>query len=136
GGSYGSPCNGIDLSAWAGQPNVRIAFEAVSTLGNNIYLDDIRITNVLAAGEALQDEPQLSVFPNPSDGHVTLGWKNLSGKFHLRLNNLQGKTVYSIDIQLTEGNYLSLDVSALPAGMYLMDLVGDSQVVSRKLILR
>lgn len=136
GGSFGSPCNGIDISAWAGKNDIRIAFESFSFISNNIYLDDIRVSNVLQRNRSLESNAQLSIYPNPSTGEMTLTWKNLSGKFTLRINNLQGQTVYEDNIQLTDDNYLGLDISEFPAGVYLMNLVGDSQVVSRKLILR
>ncbi len=136
GGSYGSPCNGIDISAWAGKNNVKIAFESFSFISHNIYLDDVRISTVLSRRETSSISGSFEIYPNPSDGRISLSWKNMSGKFKMRVNNLQGKAVYENDIELTKDNYLSLALPDLPAGMYLMNLVGDSQIVTRKLILR
>lgn len=135
-GSFGSPCNAIDISAWAGKTDVRIAFESFSFISNNIYLDDVRISNVLSRDEFSLAKAEVNIFPNPNDGRFTVSVKNISGNFVLRLNNLQGQTVYEDDIQLTDDNYLSLDLPDIRAGVYLMNLVGDSQVVTRKLILR
>lgn len=44
GGAKGAPCYTLDLSAFAGNPNVRIRFEQRSNKGNNLYLDNIRVT--------------------------------------------------------------------------------------------
>lgn len=136
GGSFGSPCAGIDISAWAGQANVKFAFESFSFISQNIYLDDVRVASVLSRTDNQNDMADIEIYPNPSDGHIQIRSKNIYGNFILRLNNLQGKAVYEDDIQLTKDNYLSLALPDLPAGMYLMNLVGDSQVVTRKLILR
>ncbi|TVR82544.1 MAG: PKD domain-containing protein [Chitinophagaceae bacterium] len=42
-GGVGADCFTIDLSAYAGMPNVRIRFETYNDSGNNIYIDNINI---------------------------------------------------------------------------------------------
>ncbi|MFN4122233.1 MAG: S8 family serine peptidase [Flavobacteriales bacterium] len=50
GNGVGASCFSIDLSQFAGQPSVRIKFEAFNNYGNNLYLDDINIDG-LAVGQ-------------------------------------------------------------------------------------
>lgn len=47
-GTVGSPCYTIDLSAYDGVPNLRLKFEGYNNYGNNLYLDDIKVTGTCA----------------------------------------------------------------------------------------
>ena len=42
-------CIEVDLSAYAGQPSVKIMWENISNYGNNLYVDNINITGVAGA---------------------------------------------------------------------------------------
>lgn len=44
-GSFGANCLDIDLSAYAGEPEVRIKIENTNGFGNNLYIDNVRITS-------------------------------------------------------------------------------------------
>lgn len=137
GSGYGSPCRSVDLTAWAGMENVQIKFESFSYLSNNIYLDDINISNLVSVPEHGKDPGMIRFYPNPSDGILTIDLQGLNGKFSLRLNNLTGSAVLVDEVYIDKGNYLRrYDLSALPSGMYLLNLVGDSQNYTGKVILR
>jgi len=43
-GTIGAPCFSLNLSAYDGQPNIKIRFESVNDYGNYIYLDDIVVS--------------------------------------------------------------------------------------------
>jgi PKD repeat protein len=43
-GTVGAPCFTLNLSAYDGQPNVKIRFESVNDYGNFMYLDDIVVS--------------------------------------------------------------------------------------------
>lgn len=44
GGDLGSSCFTVDLSAFDGEPNVRLKFETLNDYGNNIFIDNIEIS--------------------------------------------------------------------------------------------
>lgn len=44
GGDLGSSCFTVDLSAFDGQPNVRLRFETYNDYGNNIFIDNIQLS--------------------------------------------------------------------------------------------
>ncbi len=59
GGEVGSGCLSVDLSAFDGEPNVRIKFESYNAGGNNIFIDNVQLSgnclpNELAPVAALQ----------------------------------------------------------------------------------
>lgn len=44
-GNFGADCLDIDLSAYAGEPQVRIKIENTNGFGNNLYIDNVQITS-------------------------------------------------------------------------------------------
>lgn len=44
-GNFGANCLDIDLSAYAGEPEVRIKIENTNGYGNSLYIDNVRITS-------------------------------------------------------------------------------------------
>ncbi len=43
-GDFGADCADVDLSAYAGESNVRLKIENTNGFGNNLYIDNVRIT--------------------------------------------------------------------------------------------
>lgn len=83
----------------------------------------------------------LSVFPNPSQGLITV---RLTGPqpglyYQLRLRNIIGQEVRTIALrpELTGAAGLPLDLSDLPAGLYFYSLLVDNKaVLTRRLTLQ
>lgn len=75
--------------------------------------------------------PQISLYPNPASGQVNISTQQ-PGPVNLRVLNLVGQTIATR--QFT-GNLL-YDVSALPAGSYLLELTGEdgSWLTVKKLV--
>ena len=62
-----------------------------------------------------------SIFPNPSNGFLNVQFKHpVSGNYIWKITNMQGKKMLS---GMVEGE-IKLDLSKLPAGIYLLDLPG------------
>jgi len=68
GGSYGVGCYSIDLSAWAGNPDIKLMFESYAFFGNNLFLNDIRVNGSVGIQENTKYEPAVTIYPNPSQG--------------------------------------------------------------------
>ncbi|MEO8110149.1 MAG: choice-of-anchor J domain-containing protein [Ginsengibacter sp.] len=64
----------VDLSAYANQPNVLIAFKATSALGNDLYIDDVNIIN--------QPSSLYSTTTITTPGQVATGPFNTNVKFN------------------------------------------------------
>ncbi|UOQ97735.1 T9SS type A sorting domain-containing protein [Hymenobacter sp. 5317J-9] len=76
----------------------------------------------------------LSVYPNPSHGQVTVKLDQKPGvDYKLRLSNIIGQEIRTVALkpELTAAG-LSLDLSDLRAGMYVYSLLADGKVVSTK----
>ena len=76
----------------------------------------------------------LNVFPNPSQGRVTVKLEQKSGiDYKLRLSNIIGQEVRTIALkpELTAAG-LPLDLSDLRTGVYFYSLLVDGKVASTK----
>lgn len=80
---------------------------------------------------------QLSIFPNPTDGYIELILSHFpAGLYELNVFNQTGKLVYSENYHITE--VLSreiVDLSNLPDGMYIMQMISNEITRSEKVII-
>lgn len=107
----------------------RFRFEWTSGGGNNIYLDDINVSNsALSVGDVL--ESNLSVYPNPAQD-VLYVEGIASGDFNLI--NIAGKEVLSG--QLKDGRN-ALNINEFPAGLYLLKVVAGDAVATKRIVIK
>ena len=97
------------------------------------------ITIKLCTGiEEVSFEHSLKVYPNPSTGNITLSFTfTTAGKFEVSLKDLNGKLIYSDAKNNFNGQYLSnLDLRGLAAGVYLLQVVSDQGVATRRVLIQ
>lgn len=114
---------------------IRFLFE--SDEGNNIYIDNIRISSDQNVGvdnlELLGEE--LSVFPNPSDGECTINLSENLGRGEINISNSIGQVVKTIQV---EGqSKFKVNTSEFRDGVYTLSFIGEQSkiVIRKKLIL-
>lgn len=86
-------------------------------------------------------EITVTVFPNPSTDWVNIDYASsleyLNQNLQLRLTDLSGKVILQDRFQSDGSGLYRMDVSGLPNGMYIYQLISDDQqVYSGKLIVR
>ena len=103
-------------------PSVLVKFRATSDFGNNLYLDNVNLSqsNPLGTEPLKNNEVSVSIFPNPSNGETNLRINaKTSSEAGITLVNVLGQTVYSRPVILNGGtNIIPLDVSGLAQGAY------------------
>jgi hypothetical protein len=72
-----------------------------------------------------------NIFPNPTNGFITIGLDNAS-KYELSVINVLGQNVYTSSI--TDIN-TSVDLSSFDRGVYTIELTDGNRVYSDKLII-
>ncbi len=82
------------------------------------------IDNILAG--------QFTIFPNPAHNIVNIKAKTNDFNFNISISDLTGKSVY----QQSGSGQLQINVSQLPAGMYLIKVSGDNHSFIKKLIIK
>ena len=80
--------------------------------------------------------PDIKVYPNPAIGAVYIALPDVRlGELTAELIGMDGKTVRkAVFTDLSANEVKKLDLSGIPAGIYILRLVGANTVVTRKLI--
>ncbi len=128
----------INLSKYTGQKDVMVVFRNISYWENNVYIDDIQLTDKAVTGIRNQEfRNDIDLYPNPSNGLVTLkiGNQNNARLKQVIWTNAIGQTVQKQNIS-TNTNILQFNLSKQPKGLYIVQLLfEDGSVGSKKLIL-
>lgn len=78
---------------------------------------------------------QLSVRPNPTSGSLLLDAALMeSSDIHIEILNYMGQRVWAAEPGITSSISEQIDLSAQPAGMYLLRISADSHLVTKKVI--
>jgi hypothetical protein len=136
GGTWGSKCYTIDLSAWANKPNIKLAFESYNKIGNNLYIDNIKVTPSVGTTILTTALPRINLFPNPSRGFVTLSTRDIHGDILVVFYNQLGSQVYTIAMNADQVQNKTIDLSALPKGVYSVKITGNGLQEQQKIVLQ
>lgn len=108
--------------------------------GNNIYIDDINLSeeNLLNTKNSALFKGDVSVFPNPTSGRVNiaLNLKNAE-TVSLQLMGTDGKLLLQEGPHRLNAGLQNLDLSmgTMAPGSYILEVIGESGVAHRKIIL-
>jgi hypothetical protein len=131
----------LDYS-WLSQNNPFIADVATKWNGH-VKSANYMISFATGVNE-IQDNPDLSIFPNPSNGVFNLEFGNKDGSAslttglgfkntQLSIYNTVGERVYSDKILTPQSLRLHLD---LPKGMYFVELSNEHSILTKKIIIQ
>ena len=135
GEGWGSSCSFIDLSNWNQAPNVKIMFESFSFYGNNLYVDNVLISNNVNIIEIPNNELQVNIIPNPSSGIFNISVNDVSGNIDMKIINSQGQTVLSKRIENVTGSFeKQINLSDQAAGVYFIKLCTNKGIDIRKIL--
>lgn len=104
---------------------IRFLFE--SDEGNNVYLDNIRISSDETVGTTRMDKNTLNIYPNPASGEVRINFGLSDAKGNLRIFNATGQLMKKVIVDQKDG--VSLSTEELSSGIYTV--VFNSQIDSR-----
>ena len=116
--------------------NVRIRFEVTSDRGNSVYIDNINISQFISSTQEINStQPQVKIYPNPSNGIVQL--ESSVNMDKIEVVNALGQVVY------TELNSASnplginhkLNLNHLPNGVYMVRFTINNNTFAQKLVL-
>ncbi len=132
GAGWGSSCITLDLTPWAGQDNIEIAFETYSMFGNPIFIDNVFIDQFVGIDE-IPEQATLNTFPNPTHNGFEVVWKKNRSYNFIRLQNTLGKIVFSEKIN--EGDTkMFISTKNLSPGIYIVNLNGKLHSLTKKVI--
>ena len=136
GNGWGAPCNLLDLSNWDLQPNVRIAFESYSGIGNPVFIDNISVSTLLGTDEETINEPILLIYPNPANENFSVKLPTGFDFTNLRLINYLGKTVLNKKIN-SDDHLINIQTQAhWGVGVYLLTVSSPEKQLTTKVVLK
>ncbi|MEZ4776815.1 MAG: M43 family zinc metalloprotease [Bacteroidia bacterium] len=135
-------CISIDLSAFDGEEKFRLKFESYNDYGNNIFLDNIKLTGVCSAStsieETIENNLHVTVYPNPNEGMFTVAAENLpQGALTFQVFNMMGQNVWQSSVITHSDKYSQeINLTHLPAGTYLVRLFAGNFEIHQKILIR
>lgn len=103
----------------------------VSVGGCSMTSPDFTLGNISLSETDLNE--QINVYPNPVRDIVNIQFLGTSFKpDYVEITSLQGKSVLRSEVS-TENNLYTINISNLPAGHYILNLVSSKTVISKKL---
>jgi len=107
-------------------PNFGTEFSTYFTVGYSIGLPEV---------DALRD--QWSVYPNPSQGQISLSWEGRDNQgVKLRLMDAQGRILWTQEHQAKAGETLDLSLPKQLKGIYFLELESKGETSRKALILQ
>lgn len=137
-GEVGGSCPEIDLSIFAGEPNLRMKFLAICGSDNNIYVDNILLT------ANCQDEPiprlpiqqffDFTIAPNTNFGQFSIKFSlTESSIIQIRGRDLLGREIYFEEEMSGFGPQTRLlDWGHISPGFYYVEVWKDNEFVGKK----
>ena len=122
----------IPLSQFAQDAPVLLKFTFLSGGGSNMYIDNINVSSTNIGLEETVLENSLSVYPNPSKGHINIELNTQLKNVELGIFDLYGKEVYRGTLK---NSHTSLDNLNLGSGVYLLNFTSGKEQHSEKLII-
>jgi hypothetical protein len=116
----------IDLSQFAGQEKVIVKFAFTSNYGNNIWIDNINISNQPAGIEENEDN-SIAIFPNPAKDVLNITSEKAINQ--IDVYDVNGKLVKSY----TNVNN-TINVKDLATGVYMLNITTEDGQVSKKIV--
>ena len=132
---WGADCNFIDISPYIGNgENIQVMFESYNHFGNNLYIDDVSIYPLTGiTDKGLLDGVQ--IFPNPTNGIVTLAISEQIPGGLIRIYNHLGSELSTIPFSASEKS-LSINMDRFAEGIYFVKIENQHNSVVKKLILK
>lgn len=121
-----------EKAAWEADASVQTYDEIIASVLDGTFAFPTGISEKESATN------QVSIYPNPASGYTRLSVDlESAGSLTVSIINLCGQEVYNVNESASSGNYtMNLDVSDLPAGVYLVKVTAGNNIGTKKLIIR
>jgi PKD repeat protein/photosystem II stability/assembly factor-like uncharacterized protein len=134
---FGSDCNVLDLSPWAGSSNVRVVFESYNYYSNNLFIDDVVISATTGIEGVQGAEGGFAIFPNPGEGIFNVVITDPGQESDLCVYNMQGKVVERMHFGAgREGHTRVLDLRGEARGIYFVKFNNRHTQEVKKLVIK
>jgi len=118
-------------------PSVLIKFVATSAYGNNLYIDNVNLSQLNPVGifSSPLSNINIEVFPNPTSGDVNLTVNSINNSnYRINLINSLGQVIFEKNFNFSIGiNNIQIDTKQYPEGIYNVVLESNSIKTTKKI---
>lgn len=94
---------------------------------------DITVLEQDSDYEIFEDmESEIRLYPNPTTGRAVIDFRENATTADIQVLNFQGSQM--LQLECNNQNMVELNISALPAGMYIIVIKTQTQIISKKII--
>ena len=122
----------VDATGFSCNPTLRLANGANSTMTVRVKSHSNQNNNRVAGIKQLAGTNQVTVYPNPATNVLNIGFVSATNKASVKITSLLGSEVYN-NTQLS-GSNLSIDISNLASGTYLVHITTDNVSEIKKIV--
>ncbi len=130
----------FDLSNW-GNSGFTITLQSACYLadgfggleGDNVFVDNIMISNTTSIVEGKGSDAGVLTYPNPASNVLNYSVSGLDKGFTVSLMSATGQMVYNDQVENNIGNG-QVDVSNLTPGIYILVISDDKDTVRKKIV--
>lgn len=127
--------NSIDLAFFQNKPNVLIRFNFTTGLGNNLYIDDIRVGIVTDIEKKAFTADNIMIYPNPASKYLSLKFPAIQDNdYEISIHDLLGNELFAKNITANQDNIASInlqDAGILKSGTYLIRIVSKNNIITK-----
>lgn len=119
-------------------------YHGATLLASDVFTIHVNDGPAIAANESpeapsvdpIASEPTVKVYPNPAAENVNVRVEGVSGQTVVRITTLTGKTVTERTTNFeSKSNVETFNVADLTPGVYVLQIVNDEAIISRKLVI-
>lgn len=127
----------VNLASYENSNNVQIKFRNITQYENNLYLDDINISNVVSVKDIMAKSERVDLWPNPNNGSFSLNFNNITPDQMVTVTvyNAIGEVIKKpISAKGINGVY-NMDLTDLASGVYQIEIRTENNVTVKKVVI-
>ena len=121
----------------ADSANVLVRFKATSGYGNDIFIDNINVTESANVME-VSTNVKFNVYPNPASTNATINYQLAqNSKLYINVTTIYGEEVKTLELgnKMAGNHYEQINTEALANGVYFIAIHTDEGTTCKKLVI-
>jgi thiol-disulfide isomerase/thioredoxin len=119
-----------DLTQWAGQDEVLVSFTGTSGYGNNLFVDNINISNIANNVAEQVESFSTGVYPNPTNNNVTI---NADRNTTVTIFDATGKLV---ETTFMNNPVQTISLQQYGTGLYMIQLSHEGKTATHRVMVQ
>jgi PKD repeat protein len=129
---WGASCIDVDLSPWAGMPDIQIAFESYCYWGNPLFIDNVSISQYVGQTEILAAD-KIKIYPNPANGKINILLPADHDYLNMEVINQDGRQILFKEIK-DDSNFSINENKSFQKGIYLIRFLTKNNQAVKKIV--